>query len=71
MAPPAARNFLGILCASSLGQSHAESDGYRDNNDLTLDTYNAFAQMQLSPAFSFRTTVPLAVVIRIVEPLRI
>jgi tetratricopeptide (TPR) repeat protein len=36
----------------SLGQSHFQSDGYRTNNDLRLDTYNAFAQAQLSPAFS-------------------
>jgi tetratricopeptide (TPR) repeat protein len=32
----------------SLGAFHYRSDGYRDNNDLEQDLYNAFAQVSLS-----------------------
>lgn len=30
----------------SLGQAHYETEGFRQNNDLTLDSYNAFLQWQ-------------------------
>ena len=33
----------------SLGQFHHETDGFRDNNDLTQDVYDAFVQASLSP----------------------
>ncbi|MGH8604456.1 MAG: TonB-dependent receptor domain-containing protein, partial [Gammaproteobacteria bacterium] len=33
----------------SLGQFHFESDGFRDNNDLQHDIYNAFVQTAISP----------------------
>jgi tetratricopeptide (TPR) repeat protein len=32
----------------SLGQFHRETDGFRDNNDLRQDLYNAFVQVALS-----------------------
>jgi tetratricopeptide (TPR) repeat protein len=32
----------------SVGQYHHETDGYRENNDLTDDIYNAFVQMELT-----------------------
>jgi Flp pilus assembly protein TadD len=35
----------------SLGQFHFESDGFRENNDLTQDVYNVFTQVSLSPRF--------------------
>jgi hypothetical protein len=35
----------------SLGQFHFESDGFRENNDLTQDIYNVFTQVNLSPRF--------------------
>jgi tetratricopeptide (TPR) repeat protein len=34
--------------ALSLGQFHYETDGFRDNNDLQQDLYNAFVQVSLS-----------------------
>jgi tetratricopeptide (TPR) repeat protein len=44
----------------SLGQFHYETDGFRKNNDLRQDIYNAFAQVSLSPDTSvqaeFRST---------------
>ncbi|BBO86058.1 hypothetical protein DSCO28_66240 [Desulfosarcina ovata subsp. sediminis] len=36
----------------SLGQFHYETDGWRENNDLTQDVYNVFAQAALSPQVS-------------------
>jgi tetratricopeptide (TPR) repeat protein len=33
----------------SLGQFHYQTDGFRRNNDLTQDIYNAFLQTQVSP----------------------
>ncbi|BBO92993.1 hypothetical protein DSCOOX_61730 [Desulfosarcina ovata subsp. ovata] len=36
----------------SLGQFHYETDGWRENNDLTQDVYNVFAQAVLSPQVS-------------------
>jgi len=32
----------------SVGQYHLETDGFRENNDLTDDIYNAFFQMELT-----------------------
>jgi len=32
----------------SVGQFHYQTDGFRENNDLELDIYNVFAQMNLS-----------------------
>ncbi|MGI8515091.1 MAG: FecR domain-containing protein [Acidimicrobiia bacterium] len=34
----------------SLGQFHYETDGFRPNNDLTQDIYNAFIQASVSPS---------------------
>ncbi len=39
----------------SLGQFHFETDGFRENNDLTQDIYNVFAQANLSPSLSVQT----------------
>jgi tetratricopeptide (TPR) repeat protein len=39
----------------SLGQFHFETDGFRENNDLTQDIYNVFAQADLSPSLSVQT----------------
>jgi tetratricopeptide (TPR) repeat protein len=36
----------------SLGQFHYETDGFRANNDLQHDLYNAFTQVSLSPRTS-------------------
>ena len=36
----------------SLGQSRFQSDGFRKNNDITQDVYNAFAQVELIPQLS-------------------
>ncbi|MGH8532920.1 MAG: TonB-dependent receptor domain-containing protein, partial [Gammaproteobacteria bacterium] len=36
--------------AYSLGQFHYETEGFRDNNDLEHDIYNAFAQVAVSPS---------------------
>ncbi|GGO83315.1 hypothetical protein GCM10011348_26790 [Marinobacterium nitratireducens] len=36
----------------NLGQFHYESDGFRANNDLEIDIYDAFVQFQLRPATS-------------------
>ncbi|MEJ2453919.1 MAG: TonB-dependent receptor [Candidatus Thiodiazotropha sp.] len=38
----------------SLGQFHYETDGWRDNNDLKQDIYNAFLQASLSPDTSIQ-----------------
>ena len=38
----------------SLGQFHYETDGFRENNDLKNDTYNAFSQIALSPKSSLQ-----------------
>jgi hypothetical protein len=37
---------------ASLGQFRYQTDGFRENNDLTQDIYNVFAQGSLSPTFS-------------------
>ena len=39
----------------SLGQTHFETEGFRDNNDLEQDIYNAFAQVSLAPNASVQT----------------
>ncbi|MEN8259734.1 MAG: TonB-dependent receptor [Pseudomonadota bacterium] len=39
----------------SLGQFHLESDGFRENNDLKQDIYDAFIQMSLTPTFNVQT----------------
>ncbi|MBA2409697.1 MAG: FecR domain-containing protein [Gammaproteobacteria bacterium] len=36
----------------SLGQFHFETDGFRENNDLEHDIYNAFVQASISPQTS-------------------
>ncbi|MGH8605401.1 MAG: hypothetical protein ACREXR_22210, partial [Gammaproteobacteria bacterium] len=36
----------------SLGQFHYQTDGFRDNNDLTQDIYNVFVQASASPKLS-------------------
>ena len=36
----------------SLGQSRFQSDGFRKNNDITQDIYDAFAQAELNPQLS-------------------
>ena len=38
----------------SLGQFHYETDGFRPNNDLTQDIYNAFIQASVSPSLSIQ-----------------
>lgn len=38
----------------SLGQFHYETDGWRANNDLKQDTYDAFVQASLSPSTSIQ-----------------
>ena len=40
--------------AYSLGQYHYETDGFRANNDLKQDIYNAFLQFSLSPSSSLQ-----------------
>jgi len=39
----------------SAGQFHYETDGFRENNDLTDNIYNAFLQYSLSPETSIQT----------------
>ena len=41
------RNF-----SYSLGQFHIQSDGFRDNNDINQNIYNAFAQVAITPKFN-------------------
>ncbi len=41
----------------SLGQFHYETDGFRENNDLTQDIYNVFAQGALSPNLNLQVEV--------------
>lgn len=36
----------------SIGQFHYKTDGFRDNNDLLNDLFNAFVQVQVSPRTS-------------------
>lgn len=36
----------------SLGQFHYETDGFRSNNDLSQDVYNAFVQTSVTPQLS-------------------
>ena len=38
----------------SLGQLHYLTDGFRDNNDLVQDSYNAFAQARISPKINLQ-----------------
>ena len=38
----------------SIGQYRYETDGFRANNDLTHDIYNAFAQLSLSPSLTLQ-----------------
>jgi len=38
----------------SLGQFHYQTDGFRPNNDLTQDIYNAFIQASVSPSLSIQ-----------------
>jgi tetratricopeptide (TPR) repeat protein len=40
--------------AFSLGQFHYETDGWRENNDLKHDIYNAFLQVALTPTTSIQ-----------------
>jgi tetratricopeptide (TPR) repeat protein len=40
--------------AFSLGQFHYQSDGWRENNDLEQDIYNAFFQVALTPTTSIQ-----------------
>ena len=40
--------------AVSVGQFHYETDGFRTNNDLSIDIYNVFAQVALSPDTSLQ-----------------
>jgi tetratricopeptide (TPR) repeat protein len=40
--------------AFSLGQFHYETDGWRDNNDLQQDIYDAFVQAALAPSTSIQ-----------------
>jgi Tfp pilus assembly protein PilF len=39
----------------SLGQLHYQTDGFRGNNDLNHDIYNAFAQFEISPEINIQT----------------
>ncbi len=41
----------------SLGQYHFETDGFRENNDVKHDIYNAFVQFTPSPTTSFQAEV--------------
>ncbi|MGH8655468.1 MAG: FecR domain-containing protein [Gammaproteobacteria bacterium] len=41
----------------SLGQFHYETDGFRDNNDLTHDIYNVFIQGNASPQLGLQAEV--------------
>jgi Flp pilus assembly protein TadD len=45
---------LGERLAFSFGQYHYETDGWRENNDLEQDVYNAFVQFSLSPSTSLQ-----------------
>ena len=38
----------------SLGQFHYQTDGFRKNNDLRTDVYNAFAQVALTPKLNLQ-----------------
>jgi tetratricopeptide (TPR) repeat protein len=40
--------------SASFGQSHFRSNGFRKNNDITQDIYNAFAQAELNPRISIQ-----------------
>lgn len=39
----------------SVGQSHGQTDGFRDNNDLSDDIYDLFAQVAVTPALNLQT----------------
>jgi Flp pilus assembly protein TadD len=45
---------LHDLFSYSIGQYHYETEGWRDNNDLDQDIYNAFLQASLSPDTSIQ-----------------
>lgn len=51
--------FSGVLdrYSFSLGQFHYETDGFRDNNDLDQNIYNAFFQASLTPTTSIQAEV--------------
>ncbi len=40
--------------SGSLGQFHYQTDGFRPNNDLDNDVYNAFAQVAVTPELSLQ-----------------
>ncbi|MDQ3563113.1 MAG: TonB-dependent receptor [Pseudomonadota bacterium] len=41
----------------SLGQFHYETDGFRTNNDIDVDIYNAFVQARLTPKISVQAEI--------------
>jgi tetratricopeptide (TPR) repeat protein len=41
--------------SASGGQSHFQTDGFRDNSDLTQNVYNVFSQVQINPNTSMLT----------------
>jgi tetratricopeptide (TPR) repeat protein len=41
----------------SLGQFHYETDGFRENNDLTQDIYNAFIQASVAPQVNVQAEI--------------
>jgi lipoprotein NlpI len=45
---------LGERMAFSFGQFHYETDGWRENNDLTQDIYDAFLQLSITPSTSLQ-----------------
>ncbi len=41
----------------SLGQFHFQTDGFRENNDLNVNIYNAFVQAKISPKLNVQAEV--------------
>ncbi len=41
----------------SLGQFHYETDGFRTNNDIDVDVYNAFVQARLTPTLNAQAEI--------------
>ena len=41
----------------SLGQFHYETDGFRTNNDIDVDIYNAFLQTRITPKLSVQAEI--------------
>ena len=41
----------------SLGQFHFQTDGFRENNDLNVNIYNAFVQAKISPTLNVQAEV--------------